>query len=141
MSRFRITLLLAVITVAATWIVAAPEPKPEKVMPDRMGYCVSLVDKETQEVIGRVLIPFENPTQAGLEATRNSVRNAIKLLALQTGRNDIMTAASELTFSFEPMARLHHGTHCVCATWIYDPNVVGGGASCGGGCDNCFVCG
>jgi len=128
MNRSRTMLLLAVITVAATWIVAAPEPKPEKVMPDRLGYCVSLVDKETHEVIGRVLIPFENPTQAGLEATRNSVRNAIKRLALEANRNDIMTAAGEVTFSFEPQARLHHGIHCVCATWVYDPNVVGGGA-------------
>lgn len=110
----------------------------EPAMPDHVGYCVTVTDANGV-TLGRVDVPFHNAKKAGLEATRQSVKNAVTQFGGATARLDVAGAGNRVIFEGEPVPPDLDYTYCICATLTCDPTVCTG-SLCGGACGNCFKC-
>jgi len=148
--------LVAVLLLAAT-----PAPPPTPQIPKGLGYCVSVVDQDGM-ILGNVQVPFHQPDISNLDEFAGSLRNAIVLVGIQTGRPDVVDAAVIIDLVDNPLPPLrpHPRTKqpdttrkrrrpcyssCVCATVNWNPTAAEPPStenvqSCGGPCGGCELC-
>ncbi len=156
------------ICLLGAWFLIAAQPHAPRI-PKTTGYCVTVVD-EAGEKIGVTYVPWHQPDPAKLEEFRTSVRNAITLIGVSTGRQGVVESALDVQLIDNPIPPLHQppGTTpilieafrkkggngctsvCVCASVRYGSRAAPVTSDapiqpdeiigCGGPCGGCEVC-
>lgn len=92
--------VMASLVVLGLWAVA-PTPK----IPTGMGYCVTVHDQD-DNLVGVTFVPLHRPDPAKLDEFMGSVRNAVSLIGLRTGRQDIIGASAQIQLKDNPIPPL-----------------------------------
>lgn len=151
---------LVVLLIALLLFSALPAASSSPRIPTTMGYCVTV-----EGVTGITFVPLHKPDANKMDELKASIGNAVKLIALTQGREDIIEASMSIDIVDNPLPPLHEKpreprlkpsqdavrrkpdckTVCWCSKVYYGTGTsVGieqsGVGGCSGPCESCFVC-